>query len=168
MADVLDLRPKALDLIGTAGDTMTAKVIFSSPTSWDLSSKLWSAKIRATPTSTSVLGQFSITPHSTGVFMTLPAATSRTLWDLRTGADQDFYRPADVDGSGVTEFDPEAYGKQVLPGDAQPWYSNIGLPKTLGENAWVGYYDLEMSTSDSSVVTTLIRGTLSIVADVSR
>lgn len=168
MADVLDMRPKGLDLIGTAGDTMTAKVTFTNPTSWGLPSKVWAAKIRATPVSTSVLGQFAVTTHSTGVYLTLSAATSRALWELRTNGDQDFYRPTDVDGTGVTEFDPEAYGKQVLPGDTQPWYSNIGLPKTLGENAWVGYYDLEMASSDGSVVTTLLRGTLSIVADVSR
>lgn len=167
MADVLDMRPKGLDLIGTAGDTLTAKVVFATPSAFNLGSMTWSAKIRSSPTATTVLGQFVISTHSTGVFMTLSATTSRTLWDLRTDANQDFYRPTDVDGSGVTEFDPDAYGKQVLPGEAQPWYTNIGLPKTLGENAWVGFYDLEMATSEG-VVTTLIRGSLSIVADVSR
>lgn len=167
MADVLDMRPKGLDLIGTAGDTLTAKVVFATPSAFSLGTMLWSAKIRANPTATTVLGQFAITPHATGVFMTLSATTSRALWDLRTNADQDFYRPTDVDGTGVTEFDPDAYGKQILPGDTQPWYTNVGLPKTLGENAWVGYYDLEMATP-GGVVTTLIRGSLSIVADVSR
>jgi len=168
MADVLDMRPKGLDLIGTAGDTMTAKVDFADPDAYDLGTMVWTAKIRADPTATSVLGQFDITPHATGVYMKLSATTSRTLWDLRTNSDQDFYRPTDVDGTGVAEFDPNAYGKQVLPGDTQPWYTNIGLPKTLGENAWVGFYDLQMATADSSMVTTLIRGSLSIVADVFR
>ena len=168
MADVLDMRPKSIDMIGTAGDTITAKIDFADPDAYDLDNMAWSAKIRSSPTATTVLGQFIITPHATGVYMKLPAATSRSLWDLRTNGDQDFYRPEDVDGSGVTEFDPNAYGKQVLPGDTQPWYTNIGLPKTLGENAWVGFYDLEMAAADSSVVITLIRGSLSIVADVSR
>ncbi len=52
----------------------------------------------------------------------------------------------------------------MLPGDPQPWYVNIGLPKTLGENAWVGYYDLEMTTADDAVVHLLIRGTLPSIA----
>ena len=168
MTDVLDMRPQGLDLIGTAGDSLTAKITFATPADYDLETLVWSAQIRADPTAAEILGEFDITPHATGVFMALSPATSQELWELRTEADQDFYRPTDVDGTGVAEFDPDALGKQVLPGDPQPWYVNIGLPKTLGENAWVGYYDLEMSSGDGEAVVTLIRGSLSIVADVSR
>ena len=167
MTDVLDMRPKSLNLIGTAGDTMTAKITFAEPDDYDLEAMSWSAKIRAEPTDEDSLGEFTIDTHAEGVFITLDAETSRELWELRTDASEDFYRPTDVDGEGVAEFDPAAYGKQVLPGDPQPWYVNIGLPKTLGENAWVGFYDVEMTTEDGAV-TTLIRGTLSIVADVTR
>lgn len=61
MADVLDMRPKSIDMIGTAGDTITAKIDFADPSAYNLGTMTWSAKIRANPTATTVLGQFTIT-----------------------------------------------------------------------------------------------------------
>ena len=119
MAELFDLRPKTLDLIVSAGDTYSARVVFSDPDAYDLEAITWDAQIReSTVSEGDPLGEFTVEPTDTGVMLSLAADTTRTLWELRTDADQDFYRPADIEGESVAEFDPESYGRQVLPGDS--------------------------------------------------
>ena len=128
MADVINLVPDLVNIVGYSGDTLTVNVIISDPAYDD--GAVWAAQVRCSTGSSVVLEDFGITllPSGDGACLTLTPLQTRRLNDSGT-----IRR-----GQGCTVY-----------------------------QTFDGVWDVQILKPDGTV-TTLARGSIQIVEDVTR